>query len=151
MLVDTRKRAGSGRASVQRQIKGPVHKVDIHAVTLSLTFHQEKGSLTRGKNGEYVLEYQGRRFGEVVLRTVDESGRQRDLVHLGEHTATLQSLSKSGRSEKSHDIAMTKGRSKNISHYLGITKTRQYRAKFGDLTADLLVLVNPGLSPNAPH
>ena len=151
ILLDTRQRAVGGRP--QRQIKGPVHRMEIHAVTLALTFHQEKGVVDKGRNGEYVLKYQGRRFGDVVLRTVDESGHQRDLSHLGQHTATLQLLSKAGRAEKSHDIAVTKGKSKSITQYLDITRTRQYRAKFGDLTADLHVLIDPGMfpAPWQPH
>jgi hypothetical protein len=148
VLLDTRQRTSGGRP--QRQIKGPLCKVDIQAVSLALSFHQEKGALTKGNNGEYVLEYQGRRFGDVVLRTVDESGHPRDLSHLDVHTATLQPLSKAGRAEKSHDVAVSKGRSKSISQYLDITRTRQYRAKFGDLTAELLVVVDPGLLPHPP-
>ncbi len=143
VLLDTRQRAAGGRP--QRQIKGPVHRVEIQAVTLALTFYQEKGVVSKGKNGEYILEYRGRRFGDLVLRTVDESGHQRDLSHLGQHTATLQLLSKAGRAEKNHDIAMAKGKSKSITQYLDITRTRQYRAKLGDLTADLVILVDPGM------
>ena len=145
-LLDSRQRAGAGRAS--RQIKGPVLKKDIKAANLCLIFHQEKGALGRGRNGEYVLEYKGRRFNDVVLQTVDDSGHQLDLSHLGLHTATLQQLSRHTEN-KSHDITITKGKSRpgSVSQYLDIRRTCQYRAKLGDLTADLLVVVNPGAPP----